>query len=91
LGSQHIPKRRCLGCGAQAPKHDLVRFVAVLDDDERRLVRDDPARHPGRGLYVCRRLACFDRAVERRAFLRAARLDGVPLRIDTTLADAFDG
>jgi predicted RNA-binding protein YlxR (DUF448 family) len=75
-----------------APKRELARFVAVRDDtDERHLVRDDPARHPGRGLYVCRRRTCFDRAVARRAFVRAARLEGVHLQIDTTLADAFDG
>ncbi len=90
-GSEHIPKRRCLGCGAHAPKSALARFVTVPGTAERRLVRDDRAKHPGRGLYVCPRRACFDRAVDRRAFHRAARLGGAPLWIDPALADALDG
>jgi len=28
---------------------------------------------PGRGAYTCRRLACFERAVTRRAFARVLR------------------
>jgi predicted RNA-binding protein YlxR (DUF448 family) len=28
---------------------------------------------PGRGAYTCRRLDCFERALERRAFARALR------------------
>jgi predicted RNA-binding protein YlxR (DUF448 family) len=28
---------------------------------------------PGRGAYTCRRLACFERAVSRRAFSRTLR------------------
>lgn len=91
MGTQHIPKRRCLGCGAHAPKRDLARFVAVPDADGWCVVRDDRAKHPGRGMYICPARACFDKAVERRAFLRASRRDGGPMRIDTTLADGFDG
>jgi predicted RNA-binding protein YlxR (DUF448 family) len=30
-------------------------------------------REPGRGAYTCRRLACFERARERRAFNRTLR------------------
>jgi predicted RNA-binding protein YlxR (DUF448 family) len=58
-----------------------VRFVAVPDDTAHRLVRDDAARLGGRGLYVCRRDECFERAIARRAFTRGARLGG-ELRID---------
>jgi predicted RNA-binding protein YlxR (DUF448 family) len=28
---------------------------------------------PGRGVYTCRRLSCFERALERRAFNRTLR------------------
>ena len=31
------------------------------------------AQEPGRGAYTCRRLACFERAVTRRAFSRVLR------------------
>jgi len=58
------PIRTCAGCGRRAPKHELRRFVA-LDGAL------TPSRQgPGRGVYTCPRLACFERAAARRAFNR---------------------
>ena len=58
------PVRTCAGCGRKAPQVELLRFVA----------RDGTLTHSpkgtGRGVYTCRRLACFERAVERRSFNR---------------------
>jgi uncharacterized protein len=61
------PTRTCAGCGRKAPKAELVRFV------ERGGRLSPAARGPGRGVYTCRRLACFERARERRAFSRTLR------------------
>jgi uncharacterized protein len=61
------PVRTCAGCGRKAPKHEFVRFVArggELTPSE---------RGPGRGVYTCRRLSCFERAAARRAFNRTLR------------------
>jgi uncharacterized protein len=61
------PIRTCAGCGRRAPQPELVRFAAVNG----RLV---PGRTlPGRGVYTCKRLACFERALSRRAFNRVLR------------------
>lgn len=61
------PARTCAGCGRKAPQAELVRFGAV----DGRLT---PGRTvPGRGVYTCRRLACFERAEARRAFSRVLR------------------
>ena len=61
------PVRRCAGCGRKAPQEELLRFVAL----------DGALAHspkgPGRGVYTCRRLACFERARERRSFARTLR------------------
>jgi uncharacterized protein len=59
--------RTCVGCGRKAPQSELLRFV-VRDG---RLARG--AAEPGRGAYTCPRLACFERAVARRAFARVLR------------------
>jgi uncharacterized protein len=60
-------ERTCVGCGRKAPQAELVRFAARAGA----LV---PGRgEPGRGAYTCRRLACFERAVSRRAFSRVLR------------------
>jgi predicted RNA-binding protein YlxR (DUF448 family) len=61
------PERTCVGCGRKAPQPELVRFAA------RDGVLVSGRTEPGRGAYTCRRLACFERAVSRRAFNRVLR------------------
>jgi uncharacterized protein len=61
------PVRTCAGCGRKAPKTELIRFVA------RGGALTPGATEPGRGVYTCRRLSCFERARERRAFARTLR------------------
>ena len=61
------PVRTCAGCGRKAPQAELLRFVAL----EGTLTHSPNG--PGRGVYTCRRLACFERARERRAFARTLR------------------
>ena len=69
-----MPIRRCLGCGDRRPRAQLVRFV-VVPAGRLATLRPDGAGTPhGRGLYTCPAQGCFDKAVERRAFSRAARL-----------------
>jgi predicted RNA-binding protein YlxR (DUF448 family) len=62
-----VPIRTCAGCGRKAPQDELIRFAA----QDGVLVAD--RRAPGRGVYTCRRLACFERARTRRAFARTLR------------------
>jgi len=61
------PIRSCVGCGRKASQAELLRFVA----HEGKLVPGES--RPGRGVYTCRRLSCFERAVARRAFNRTLR------------------
>jgi predicted RNA-binding protein YlxR (DUF448 family) len=74
------PIRSCIGCGRKAPQGQLLRFAAV----DGQLVPG--ADTPGRGAYTCRRLACFERAVSRRAFNRTLRKT---VRIDQELASLY--
>ena len=61
------PERTCAGCGRKAPQQELVRFTARAGS----LVAG--RTEPGRGVYSCRRLACFERAADLRAFNRVLR------------------
>jgi predicted RNA-binding protein YlxR (DUF448 family) len=61
------PIRTCAGCGRKAPQAELLRFAAVGGS----LVH--APKGPGRGVYTCHRLSCFERALERRAFNRTLR------------------
>jgi len=65
---RHVPIRTCAGCGRRAPKRELIRLVAR----DGVLVEAEPGA-PGRGVYTCRRLSCFERAASRRAFARTLR------------------
>jgi uncharacterized protein len=72
--------RTCAGCGRKAAQAELVRFVA-LDGAL------TPARQaPGRGVYTCHRLACFERAATRRAFNRTLRRT---VQVDPALARLY--
>jgi predicted RNA-binding protein YlxR (DUF448 family) len=74
------PVRTCAGCGRKAPKAELRRFVSsdgVLTPGE---------TAPGRGVYTCRRLQCFERALSRRAFARTLRQ---PVRVEPSLARLY--
>ena len=75
------PVRTCAGCGRKAPQAELVRFTApnaILE----------PGAGPGRGAYTCRRLACFERAVARRAFNRSLRR---AVHVDPNLTRLYTG
>ena len=74
------PIRTCAGCGRRAPQAELLRFVAL----------DGTLTHSpngaGRGVYTCRRLACFERALERRAFARTLRQN---IQVDRELSRLY--
>jgi uncharacterized protein len=71
-----VAVRTCAGCGRKAPKSELVRFTAP----EGLLTAGETL--PGRGVYTCRRLSCYERALSRRAFSRTLRR---PVRIEAGL------
>jgi predicted RNA-binding protein YlxR (DUF448 family) len=75
------PIRSCVGCGRKAPQGQLLRFAAAAGQ----LVPGTGI--PGRGAYTCRRLACFERAVSRRAFNRTLRKT---VQIDQKLASLYN-
>jgi len=63
-----VPLRRCVVCGAQRPKVELVR---VVREPEGGFVVDAPSKAPGRGAYVCRSPQCVEQAAKGRAISRA--------------------
>jgi predicted RNA-binding protein YlxR (DUF448 family) len=44
------------------------------------------AQEPGRGVYTCKRLQCFERAVANRGFARTLR---TPVRVDRELSRLY--
>jgi predicted RNA-binding protein YlxR (DUF448 family) len=74
------PIRTCAGCGRKAPQEELRRFVA------REGVLTASPHGEGRGVYTCRRLACFERAAARRAFARTLK---ETVRVDPKLTRLY--
>ena len=74
------PIRTCAGCGQKAAKGELLRFV------ERGGALTPSQQGAGRGVYTCRRLTCFERAAERRAFSRTLRRN---VRVEPGLARLY--
>ena len=77
-----VPERTCAGCGAKRPRPELIRFVA----HKGRLVPG--SGEPGRGVYTCPGLACFERAWQRRAFNRVLKQT---VFVDPALARLYTG
>jgi predicted RNA-binding protein YlxR (DUF448 family) len=63
-----IPMRKCVGCGIQKPKKELIRVVKNKDGE---VAVDFTGKANGRGAYICKDRKCFDLAIKKNAFNRA--------------------
>jgi len=62
--------RTCVGCGNRAAQADLMRFGVGRDDV---VAPDRDGRLPGRGAYLHRNEACWDRFVARKGTVRSLK------------------
>lgn|GEM_PF-317774 len=69
--TRRVPQRTCVGCGEVQGKRELLRIVRT---PEGAIACDPTGKRNGRGAYVHRDKACFDRAVAGR-LLKALRAD----------------
>ncbi|MEO7016071.1 MAG: YlxR family protein [Leifsonia sp.] len=65
--------RTCVGCRSRAPRSSLLRVVAQNSE----IVVDPSAALPGRGAWLHPTGECLDKALQRHAFGRALRVDGM--------------
>lgn len=68
MHEKKIPLRKCVGCGEMKPKKELVR---VVRSPEGAVSIDRTGRSPGRGAYLCPRLACLQAARKARRLEKA--------------------
>ncbi len=60
--------RMCVACREMKPKKELIRVVRTPEGE---IIADETGRKNGRGAYLCRAEACFNKAVKTRALERA--------------------
>lgn len=63
-----IPMRKCIACGEQKPKKELLRVVKNKEDQ---VFVDSTGKANGRGAYICNSKKCFELAIKKNAFNRA--------------------
>lgn len=56
--------RKCIGCMDLKEKKDLVRLYI---NDEGTIIADKTFKSGGRGAYICKNEACFQKAIKRKA------------------------
>lgn len=73
--TKKIPIRRCIVCGAQKPKKELVRIVRT---PEGTLRIDKKGKVSGRGAYLCPEEACLKLALKKKLIERALEVSLTP-------------
>ena len=68
MPTRRIPMRKCTGCNEMKPKKELVR---VVRSPEGEVSLDLTGKKAGRGAYVCRNLACLQKARKAKRIERA--------------------
>jgi hypothetical protein len=57
---KHVPQRTCVVCRQVKPKRELIRVVRAPDG---KIVVDETGKASGRGAYLCRNRACWEKAI----------------------------
>lgn len=68
MKQKKLPLRKCLGCGEQKPKKELVRIVKSPEGD---ISLDLTGKKSGRGAYICHNSACLEKAKKAKRLERA--------------------
>lgn len=63
-----IPMRKCIGCGENKPKKELIR---VVKNKENEIFLDKTGKANGRGAYLCYDENCLNKAIKSKALNRA--------------------
>lgn len=62
-----IPMRMCNGCMEMKPKKELIR---VVKNKEGHIAVDLTGKMAGRGAYICKDVACLEKAIKARRLNR---------------------
>ncbi len=80
--TKHIPQRTCIACKSTGEKRELVRLVRTAAGN----VEVDPTgKRAGRGAYLCRNAACWEKALQRTSLGRALKTELSPEDRDALL------
>lgn len=81
MQENHIPLRKCIGCGEMIGKKGAVRIVRSKDGE---ISVDLTGKKAGRGAYLCRSVSCMELARKGRKLERGLKC-AIPDEIYETL------
>ena len=67
MTEKKVPLRRCAGCNEQKSKKEFVR---VLRTPEGEIILDESGKANGRGVYLCPKKSCLQKAKKARRLER---------------------
>lgn len=70
MKTKKIPMRRCVGCGESKTKKELIRIVALPSG---MIELDRTGKKSGRGVYICDKLECFEKAYKSHGLERSLK------------------
>ncbi len=70
MKTKKTPSRICVGCGEMKEKRNMVRIVKSADNI---ICLDKTGKMNGRGAYLCKNLACIERAVKSKGLERSLK------------------
>ena len=68
---KHIPQRSCIACREVKDKRELIRIVRTPDQT---IMIDENGKAPGRGAYICRQRACWEKGLSKDVIGRALKV-----------------
>lgn len=84
MAAKKVPMRMCVGCRVMRPKKEMLRVVRSA---EGKVSIDPTGKAAGRGAYICKDIACLERAVKSRGLERAFEQKVEPELYETLKAD----
>ena len=63
MKQRKIPQRKCIVCGENKDKNDLIRIVK---NKEEGIILDPTGKKNGRGAYICKEEKCIEEAKKKR-------------------------
>ena len=84
MAAKKMPMRMCVGCRVMRPKKEMLR---VVRSSEGQVSIDPTGKAAGRGAYICKDIACLERAIKTRGLERAFEQRVEPELYETLKAD----
>ncbi len=82
-----VPVRLCLGCHEPKAKNEMLRIVRTGDGN---VLIDLKGKVSGRGAYICKTKACFEKALKSKALDRSLGVS-IPSNVIDSIKQFFDG